>query len=101
MQYTMTLYVADRARNALMKAADMCPDYKVFIEKRTIPIKTTSNVDEAYIYRLIELSKTQPELEGSWIPAIEFCGVLYVDESIKEISDGTHVGFVNRETVIA
>ena len=90
----MTLYTADKRRNELMAAFDLCPKYKVFVTgKETVSFKTTSLVDRAYIMNMIEKSKAQPDM---WIPAIEHDGELYVSPEIMELSDGNKAAFVNK-----
>ena len=87
MHYEMTLYIAEGKINDFMKMADVTP--------QPIAFETTSIVDEAYIYNLIEVSKESNLLGlGTWIPAITFCGKTYVDKQVKELSDGQRVGFI-------
>ena len=92
MQYQMTLYIADRKQNELMKHFDLRHDHKWFIKRVTVSFKTKTKVNEQYFLDLIEKSKAEQE---KWVPAIEFGGTLYTDPSVKELSDGQQVMFVN------
>jgi len=88
--YQMTLYIADRTINNFMKAADLNPHYKQFVARRIASFSTTSQINEDYFMNIIDKSKDQ---EDFWIPAIEFCGTLYCDKNIKELSDGKRILF--------
>ncbi len=90
----LKLCIADRQINALMKAADLCPDYKVFVTIVEEEIKRKGiDPDETFIRRLIELSKSEKKY---WIPAIIHEGLIYAAEGIKEISDGEKIMFIDR-----
>lgn len=89
-----TLFIADKKQNGLMKAFDLCPDYKVFVTgKEEVSFKTKTLVDEAYFLRIIEKSKSQKDY---WIPAIQHDGTLYVSPEIMELSDGNKCAFVGK-----
>lgn len=89
-----TLFIADKKQNAFMKAADLCPDYKVFVTgKEAVSFKTKTLVNEQYFMRIIEKSKSQKDF---WIPAIEHDGTLYISPEIMELSDGSKVAFVGK-----
>lgn len=91
----LTLWIAHKKTNALMKAFDMRPDYKVFVSgKQCVTFNTSEMVNSKYILNLIEKSKEQDDF---WIPAIEHCGALYMSPEIMEISDGKHCYFAGRE----
>ena len=82
----LTLYVADRKVNALMKAFDMCPDYKVFVSILEEDVERKgADSDKAFIKRIIEGSQKYPDF---WIPAAVYNGVFYAAEGIKILSDG-------------
>lgn len=88
----MILFIADRKINQMMKAFDLCPDYKVFVSrKELVSYRTMSKVDDVYVRSLIEKSRDQKDF---WIPAIQFGGRMFVADGIMEISDGNKTGFV-------
>lgn len=90
----MTMYIADKQQNGLMKAFGLCPDYKVFVTgKETVSFKTTTLVNADYFQRIIEKSKTNKDF---WIPAIEHDGAMHVSPEIVELSDGEKCAFVLR-----
>lgn len=87
-----TLFIADKKLNSLMKAMDVCPDYKVFVTgKEDVSFKTKSLVNDGYWMNMIEKSKTQRDY---WIPAVQHDGVMYVSPEIMEISDGNKNAFI-------
>jgi len=90
MKYRMTLYVADRKINDFMECVDLKPKHKVYVSLMGVDFETSTLVHEQYFLDLIEKSRTQ---KGYWIPAIEFCGLIYCAEEIKEISDGNKIIF--------
>ena len=76
----------------MMKAADLCPDYKVFIT----PVKQVFErqgglTDEEFAGRLIVLSETDKQF---FIPAISINGSLYSKTGIKVLSDGETEMFI-------
>jgi hypothetical protein len=100
MKIELILYIADHKINGFMKAADLCPPYKVFItDKQRMEIegkasKWNKRSIKKSIMKLIELSKEQ---ENFWIPVIECNDVLYVSEGIKILSNGEHEMFIPTE----
>ena len=91
----LTLYIADRRKNQMMAAVDLCPTYKVFVYSFQHEIERKGNdSDKAFISRIINQSKTQKDY---WVPAVEYNGLLYADEGIREISDGNRIIFVPQE----
>jgi len=92
MQYEMTLYIADRKQNDFMKHFDLKPDYKWFIKPVRVRFKPSKKLNDKFFLDLIEKSKTENE---KWVPAIEFNGTIFCDPSVKELSDGQKVFFVN------
>jgi hypothetical protein len=86
----LTAYVADRKINALMKAADLCPVYKVFVREEKLQFQTTTKIDGEYIMNLINVSREGKDI---WIPAIQWNGKFYVADGIKELSNGESVCF--------
>lgn len=90
----MTLYIADKQQNRLMKAFDLCPDHKVYVTgKQRVSFKTKLLVDETYIQQMIEKSRSNADF---WIPAIEHDGVLHTAPELMELSDGNKVAFVGK-----
>ena len=86
----MIVFIADNKKNKLMKAFDLCPDYKVFIEQ-PVNVKFTragTDSDEVFISKVINKSKISDTIE--WIPAVIYKGLFYVAEGIREISDGVN-----------
>jgi hypothetical protein len=90
--HEMTLYIADRQQNELMRHFDLRPDYKWYIKPIKVAFSTTTRLSKRYFLNLIEKSKEEKE---KWIPAIEFGGTLYCDPSVKELSNGQQIMFVN------
>ena len=91
----LTLYIADRRKNQMMAAVDLCPTYKVFVYSFQHEIERKGNdSDKAFISRIISQSKTQKDY---WVPAVAYNGLLYADEGIREISDGNRIIFVPQE----
>lgn len=94
----LTLYIADRKKNQLMSAFDLCPSYKVFVSPVDAEIEREgTNSEESFILQLIEFSKTRKDY---WVPAIDHNGFLYAADGIKEISDGNHIMFVKPKAAV-
>lgn len=91
MQYQMRLFIADNKQNNLMSRLDLRPEYKWFISAQEVSFKTEKNVDEEYLLKIINESKNNDDF---WIPAIDFCGKIYSDPKVKELSDGQNVFFI-------
>ena len=88
----LTLYIADRRKNKMMRAFDLCPDYKVFTSPAEEKIERKDiDPDEEFIRRLITLSTLQKDF---WISAAHHDGTLYAAPGIREISDGQRIWFV-------
>ena len=92
MQYKATLYMADKKINKWMQAFDMRENHKWFVVPHSATFSTPTKVNEKYFHKIINKSK-KADMEF-WIPAIEFGGVLYVHESVAELSDGKRGMFV-------
>jgi hypothetical protein len=87
-----TIFIADKQRNAMMRAFDLCPNYKVFVtEKENVTFRTSTRISKKYFLNIIEKSKAD---DKCWIPAIQHGGKLYVSPEIMELSDGNSVAFV-------
>jgi len=89
MKHKMTLFIADRKINELMKYFGLKPDYKEFVIPQEISFDAAAEAN--FFLNLIEKSKTD---EKYWIPAIQFGSNLYHDPSVKELSDGQQIMFV-------
>ena len=85
------LGVADKKKNSLLAAVDLCPSYKVFVSWcRGSVDRNGTDSDEAFAQRIIELSKAQ---EDYWIPVVILGGNIYAAAGIKEVSDGKQIMF--------
>ena len=88
----LRLYIANRQTNSMMVAADLCPPYKVFVTPiEDDVVRNGTDSDQAFVERIIKHSKAEKDY---WIPAVMCNGMMYVDASIKEISDGHRSVFV-------
>ena len=95
--YVLILYIADLKMNSAMKSFDMCPDYKVFVSAHKTTITTSSQVDVAYLEKIIENSLERVNELGFWIPAIIFEEKLFAHKDIKILSNGDQELFIPQE----
>ena len=94
MEHTITMFIADRTMNELMKHFDLRPNYKWFIVPQTLSFTTTAPLSDEHFALMIE--KSRSDYTGGadkWIPAIRYMDNFYCDKSVKELSDGKHVIF--------
>ena len=97
MRYEMTIYIADKWKNNMMRNLDMSHPNKWFVEApQKVSFSTTTKVDEHYFMDLIEKSRDWGE--KYWIPAIMFCGTLYVAPDVEELSDGKKSVYLGKVT---
>ena len=83
----ITVYIADRKKNQMMAAFDLCPPYKVFVSMIHYELERqgVDSTNEEFAKRLISSSRRHDDY---WIPAVCCDGVLYAADEIREISDG-------------
>ena len=113
MEIQVTLYVADRAANGFMAAADLRNDYKWFIKPKpsVLTLKEGVTPDRNFFMKLIETTYAAFQKGAPyWIPAVNYQqtehrterpGVqgtsishkFYYPPSVKELSDGNGVLF--------
>jgi hypothetical protein len=89
----ITLYVANRRKNKLMAAFDLCPPYKVFAEPMDHDFERVGTDTDAFACRLIRGSQLDESSEF-WIPAVVLNGKIYSSPEIKVISDGKREMFL-------
>jgi hypothetical protein len=98
-RHKLTFLVADLEMNQLMKQLmkhfDLRPEYKWFY--RLEFASTTTKVDGAYCQAIIQASKAKMREAKFWIPAISYLGTLFVDPTVKILSDGEREMFVGAE----
>ena len=88
----VTVFVADKLMNNMMKAFDLCPDYKVFASPQEMDMERKgTDSDTDFAQRIINMSKKE---DRYWIPVVVLNGYMYVDEGIREVSNGHKVMFV-------
>jgi len=97
MQYEATFYIALRWRNKWMEQFDLREEGKWYVDGM-LPVRfsTDTKITPDYFKKIIEESRKAYDKgeEDKWMPAIEFCGTLYVADGVKQISDGKKGIFV-------
>jgi shikimate kinase len=93
MKHNATFFVAENKLNQMMKNLDMCDQGKVYYTPMRVSFETSTQVNEDYIYKIINESKNYEGMKGDWIPAIEYAGVLYIHKEITQLSDGEKILF--------
>ena len=94
MKRNLTIFVANRFKNNLMKMADLKPDYKWFAEAHDVTFEGKA-MNAKKIMNLI--NKSENDLKDYWIPAILYKDKLYAHKSVKSLSDGKKQFFLTRE----
>lgn len=90
LKYPITMYLACKKFNNVMRSFDMKPDYKWFIKD-----KLKVEVEEASIESLSKLIKESEKDEHDvYIPLITCGNVTLLGNNVKEISDGKKIVFV-------
>jgi hypothetical protein len=90
----VTLYVADRRINQMMKAADLCDSGKVFVAPLAVEInRQGKDSTKAFLERIV---KTPSSDESYWIPAVSAEGEMVITDGINQLSDGDKILFVGR-----
>jgi len=92
--FEATLYMANVAKNDMMRRFDLSEDGKYYVDEVRVEIETSSVVDEKYIHGLID--KSWKEGEDDIIVGIIFNAKMYIHSSVKVISDGQHYLWVRR-----
>jgi hypothetical protein len=88
----MDIFVADKQLNKIMDMVDLRLPHKWYYSLIKVTFTTSTEITNNYFYKIIEESKKENDI---WIPAVLFCGNLYVDDEVKELSDGQKSFFVN------
>jgi hypothetical protein len=94
MEYEMTLYIANNKLNKFMEDFDLKPQHKFYITIQRVSFEKSSEIKDDFFYKIIKSSKDNKDNSTFWIPAIEFCGKIYKDKDIKELSDGIYTRFL-------
>lgn len=87
----LVIYVASKTLNRFMKAADLCPDHKVFTHPFKVDISVPRIPLVEYLDRLLAVPHDDPE---DWIAAVSTAGTIRVVKGIRELSDGQRILFV-------
>ncbi len=95
MKYTMTLFIAEKEMNELMKAVGLKDESRWFVKPVSVGFQTKEKINEDYFNKMIEESK---KIKDAWVPAIGFCDTVYSCPSVVSISDGAVEMFIKRET---
>jgi len=96
LKHTMTMFIADRKMNELMRCFDMRIDCKQFIEPQeaTFTLKEGVVLDEAFFINIIRKSKEL--MDGYWIPAIRYQDNFFYHPEVKVLSDGRREFFIQQ-----
>ena len=94
LKHTMTMFIAEKTMNNLMRSADLRPDYKWYCILKTVVFETTTPITEAYFTGIMEKSKAEFEKNGWWVPAIKYQDNFFAETSVKIVSDGKVEMFV-------
>lgn len=89
----MTLYIADRIINEIMKVVGMKEEHKEFI----VPMAASFHKEpsDAYFLNILERGKTLDK--RFWIVAVKFEDRYYCQKGIKCLSDGKNETWITNE----
>lgn len=95
MNHEMILFKADMVLNETMRAFDLRPEYKWFVEPLRVQFRTSTHVTEKYFIDIILKSKETKDASGWWVPMIQYMGTTFYDPEIKVLSDGSKEMYIS------
>lgn len=94
MTHEMTMFIAHRPVNDTMKAFDMRPTCKWYVEPQKATFSTKTQITPGYFENIIAKSHEKYEEIGFWIPAIQYMGNFFRADGVKILSDGKREMFL-------
>ena len=89
MKYEMTLLLAENKINNFMEAVDLKHKGKWYVYPTQSSFSYEKEIKPELFLNIIKKSKENKN--GFWVPGIVFCGTLYKDDSVTELSDGERI----------